>query len=463
MAQTAKTNFQREYVSGGQLAAGTLPVALPQASDASLPEFDYQTREQMLADPDVSAAVWMLKESVLADEVELSPAVAEKDSRHALAVEIKEFCARAVTNLQRPLEETLEDLFVGAFAHGHKVAEKTYRIPVAGPDAYKLTLKSLKVKPHKSVAFVVDPYSNVLGFVYARPGANQAPTGAAPDPASILPREKFAVLAFGVRDEDPRGRSRLRPAFNAWKLKQLTWPEYLRWLLQCAMAGLVGTTAENAEDEVLKNADGTPRQDADGNPVYITAQEAMVAALQQFRNGTAAAFPFGAKVEPLEVASEGDPFLKAINLYGEQITIALLYQALATREGEHQARASSETQMGVLDLLIYSLKRSLARLVRSDILRDLVRYNYGDEAAEDLTPLVSLGDSERRNWATDADAVQKLIATKELTPSQVLALLLAVGLNPPEPGEKTLREIEAEGAKEAAGQKPPQEKKGDQA
>lgn len=433
----------REYVAGGR-SSSTIPQALSNAADDVQREIGPEIYERMLRDPDVSAAIEVLKRGILADGVQILPAVNKKAPEFAQAKEISDFCGRAIEGLQRPIVETLE-MMLDAMAFGHKVAEVVYHVPVDGPDAYRMTLQAIKVKPRSSTAFVVDPYFNVLGFIYAAPGRSTAVGGSSlTDLSSVLPREKFLVLTVRPKDEDPRGQSMLRPAYNAWNLKQQTWPEYLRYLLQMAFPGLVGICSENASKEHRRNADGTLLTDGDGNAVEITPTEAMLDALLQFRNGTALGLPHGSDVKPIEVDSEGQPFINAFELFGAQITMAILLQALATRDAKHQTKASTGEQTNILDLLIWALKGAVARSLQADILRNLVRYNFGEDAARTLTPQAFLGDSARKDWSRDASAAATLINTSALVPSQVEALLTQLGLPEPEDGEEPIERANPE-------------------
>lgn len=117
-----------------------------------------------------------------------------------------------------------------------------------------------------------------------------------------------------------------------------------------------------------------------------------------------------------------------------QIVKGLLFQTLANSEGIHQARAASETHADILDLLIWWFKGLMAAMIRYDICKPLLKLNFGDEYAESYLPGVSLGDSERRHWAEDADKVAKLLP--HLTESQKTNLLVSIQIPEPLEGEE---------------------------
>lgn len=403
---------QVEYVSASWLWRGvrTLP---PQLDDITN-ELGIEIYERMMLDPQVAAIVNVLRASVLADGLTLAPAVDEDDPGHARAVEISDFCTSVLADMETPIMDALWDLLL-AIPMGVRIAEQVYRV-----DAGKLVLHRLKVKRRGAIAMVVDPYLNVVGVVGARPGQALPISFAASDvqhAPGLIDRRKFAILSFRPRDGDPRGTSALRTAYNAWWVKQQTWPEMLKYLAQFASPSLVGTTAEKAT-EVLDPVTGKK----------ISATAALLAALQDFRNGSALAVPYGTAIDTLQVSGGGEPFYRTIDLCDRQMVMGVLHQTLAILEGQHQARAASETHQDVLDTIVRQMRGWVARMVRTDILRPLVAYNYGDEAAKALTPLPSLGYTAQQDMAGMMTAVAQLARAGYIHPSQYAALDAQLGL-----------------------------------
>ncbi len=435
-------DMRKEYVAGGSIYSANTSRTLPQTFDDVARQYGPDTYECMLRDPDVSAGVWFLINSTLADGIQLGPAVNAKDKQFGKAVDIAELCERSLCNLQRPFRQVLEDMLEGALAFGHKVAEKNYQMATAGKDRYKLVFSSIKVKPRRSVQFVVDEFMNVLGFASHRIVNRQdaAAAAAVNGIGPILPREKFAVLTLRSRDEDPRGTSSLLPAVNSWNLKQLTLPEYFKFLCQYALASLIAVLPAGADDEEEFDDQGEPLFEDDGvTPKTISATDVLGNQLERFRGGTYLIVKHGTVIQPIEVPGEGEAFREALKLFGNEITRGILLQTQATRESEHGTKAEGVQKMSVLEMLVWWLKGVVADMIRRDILRPLVRYNFGDAAAEELLPTVSLGDSERHDWAVDASAAAKL--APYLTDSQWDALTTSIGIAPPEEGEERPRRI----------------------
>jgi hypothetical protein len=435
VSQTLSAKPTDEYVSaGGYVWLARFIKALPFYIDDTTRDFGDDLYERMMLDPQINASINVLKSAVLASGISVQPALDEEGDGSAfgsessrrrrpssLASEIADFCKRNLDNLARPLHDVLYEM-LDALALGNKAAEQVYYIPESGPDAGRLCLRALKIKPRRSLSFVVDVYFNVIGIIGLIPGQG-APVivetiiGEPSQVPNLLPRAKFAVFTNRAVDGDPRGTSLIRPAYSVWWLKMQVWAEYLKYLTQFAGPSLIGYTAQNAQTYV------DPVSGQTQNP-----EQVMLATLVQFRNGTAAVFPFGAKVEPLKMEGDGKAFLEAIDLFDRQITKAILYQTLATEEGEHMARAAGETHQDILGLQIRAIKASLIAMLVNDVLRPLVRYNFGDDAAQSMTPTVSLGETEHQDFASDAGAVALLNRAGFLHVSQYAGIDQMLGL-----------------------------------
>jgi hypothetical protein len=421
---TKQVDLRRNYVAASAYGLQRGGRRLPQYTEDTNLNACGNTYDHMACDPEVAAALLLLVYFILADGVQSSPAVGEKDERYALAIEINQHIERTVANLQRPLKETLEMIVKDALTHGNKVAEKIYEIPTTGLDAYKLVLSQIKVKPKGSTAFVVDEFMNLLGLVPSRSGYTPTLT----ESSNVIPPEKFIIATYRMKDEDPRGNSLFRPAVKAWNLKQLGWPEFLTYAMRCAVPGLVGTLSEKAKDKYTTASDGT--QEA------VSAIDELLGALMSFKNSTAIALDHGYELEALEVAGEGEFWERFFKIVNKEITKGILLQELGTSDSDHQTKSSTETQFGVIDVLVRAGKVWVEQIIYSQIFYPQIVYNYGDEIARELTPLASCGDSERRNWYVDAEAISKLINTNVLSDSQVQALLLQVGIAPREENER---------------------------
>ena len=423
--QPIKTDPTREYVWGGSYGwSNQMYRYLPQGLDDLERDFP-EIYDKMLLDAKVQASVSTLKLSTLGQGVKLtSRKQDETDPEYDLAQEIVEFCQRNLDRLTTPLPNLLYELMDG-MVFGHSIAEQVYEYPQTGPDKGKLCLKSIKVKPRRFLAFVVDEFYNVKGLTTTRQNYTvEDPTN--PMLGNLLARERFVIFAPFTRESDPRGKSILRSAYPAWWMKTQSWPEHIRYLAQFASPMLVGYTPEKARPFTGQvNAQGVP----------LTAEDAMVNSLISARNGAVMSFPFGTKVEAISVGNGGQAFMESSRMFDEQISMAILLQTLATGEGIHQSRAASQTHKDVLNMLIGWLADTVAGVVEFDILRWLIAYNYSEELADRLRPKASLRSTATEDLPSTAAAVAGLWSAGYLDESQVSGTDALLGLdkrtNPP--------------------------------
>lgn len=73
--------------------------------------------------------------------------------------------------------------------------------------------------------------------------------------------------------------------------------------------------------------------------------------------------------------------------------------------------------MDTLENLIWDIKKTLADMVTYQLLRPLIKYNFGSKYLK-FMPVVSLGDTERRNFSLDGATVATLYAAGYLSEDQ---------------------------------------------
>lgn len=417
---------KKQYLAGGNYGLDVNTI-LTRSSDKLRRTKGDNIIDEMLCDPEIKKCDTIIKIAVLNDGITFSPAVhkpspiaplapGEKEApeqiaerltrttdlaRFEKAKQYADFATRAIKNLDTPIRTVMENM-LDAVTYGNKVAEQTYREefdPIFGKTV--LTLDSIRVKPRNTTRFVVDKFNKLLGFqaIITQNGESKS---------VILPREKFLVLTFRGKDGDPRGESILQSVYNAWYLKMQLWPEYLRWLLQCAIPSLVGYTAplepgqtpnvlrDSATNEIIK--------DSNGNPIYESDVNSLLSSLVQLRNASAIALPHGASVTPIANSVSGDPFKGMRDVLNEEIEMGMILQTLASSEGRFMSRAASQSHMSILDLFVFFIKGLVIDMLEKDLLKPLMKLNFADFDNE-LLPIISMGDSERRDWATDVIAI----------------------------------------------------------
>src|SRR5262245_14849722 len=405
--------------------------ALPHPFDDLTEDWGVDIYAEMLLDPQVESCITILKASILEDGLQLAPAIQDQEDRqYQQAVEIRDQAVRMLERLTTPLDDVLWSM-LDALSFGNKVAEIVSELQdVDGKQFAQIV--AIKPKPREVILFVVDAYLNLLGFLGAKPGQATPAIGGGmllfPESTVILPRDKFAVLTIRPVDGDPRGTSLLRAAYEPWWRKRQLDPEHLKYLSQFAVPSLWATPPDDdpatAETDDLGNPD--PAADPDEEP--LTPADELLALLLAFRNATALVVAPGTEIHTIEMQGDGEPFLKATGRCDQQITKAILTQSLATEAGEHQARAASETHQDVLDTLVRQLKRAVVRMMSEDVLRPWVERNYGAPSADLLTPILTLGTTERADQPQMMTAVAGLMRANYFHPSQMPAVDELLGL-----------------------------------
>lgn len=431
-----KVDVTREYVAGGRLwwypdTARRLPWSIDDISA----DFGDDIYERMLHDPQVKACGQILKKSIIEDGVYLRPAVDDADDPdYEQAKSISEHLQRQLDEQEVSLDDALNNMLDAAF-YGNKVAEVKWEFGKGPKGMHNRVLNpvALKVKPREATSFVVDAYMNIVGLYATSPtssvGTVSGSTIIKPDDPNLLPRTKFAVLTWEPRDGDPRGTSVLRSAYDPWWRKRQIIVEYMRYMTQFAGPSVIGYTAESAS----LGAQADPLGNVVTDPVTgqmvpaLTPEEQMLSTLLAWRNGLAAAFPYGSKVEVVQPAGDGSAFLKGLLQADQQITKAILTQELATEQGEHQTRAAATVHQDVLATIVRQGKKSVQRMIFMDVLRRWVIMNIGDDALH-LTPFVSLGTTEEEDKSPKMNAVAALQRSGYLDMSQYPGIDEILGL-----------------------------------
>lgn len=428
------SRLRREYVSGGRLAwlglNGTKTErVLPWAIDDISASFGDDIYERMLRDPQIAACIQVYKSSIIEEGASLSSPIDDPDDPNVeVARELNKAAIAMFDNLETPLDQVMDNM-LDAAAFGNKVAELIWDFQRIDGDL-RLNLTAIKPKPRLVTAFVVDAYMNLLGLLGQQPDKPFSPLpGTAYLPSSqyaeseILPLEKFIVVTFRPHDNDPRGTSILRPAYKPWTVKQQIYPEYIKYLAQFAGPSLIGYTAEDSEQ--FPTTDPLSNPDADQTQ-SLTPEEEMAGALEDFHNSTVAVFPYGAKVEPIQMQGDGRAFLNGFAHCDHQIVTAILTQTMATQESEHMARAAAQVHQDVLDTLIRQGKKIIIRMLQT-ILRRWIRYNWG-EFLLPYCPVVTLGSAEQRQIPSLMASVSQLSGTGYFAPEQMPGIDRMLGL-----------------------------------
>lgn len=466
-------------------------------------ELSMSTYDRMGNDPTIAKDIMILISNVLSDDLQMAPGATEaevSEKEHEIFVYVQEFCERIIKGLQ-PVDSfrsTLEQLFRNGLTYGHGLGEieweyrtdrptekppkeKPTKTAVASlrgwvtsmfgtskpsmaekePDVTqnkavlqnkqttRLLPKSIKVKPRGAARFVVDDYMNVIGFVpKSRPlkGGN----GIKLKWNEVIDPRKFCVLTLKKKNEDPRGSSVLRPAYNWYNLKVQLPAEMLRFILEEIVPKGVATLPPNPGQPVPKINPETQEVEVDenGHPIMVTQAASFIQVIEGFRGGAHAVIPNEAKLEPyrkgLTGSNDANLFKNILKLLDDQMENSILCQTMAQSEGENQGRSASEQVAQILYVLQFWYRLHIVQFIKSQILAPAITINLGEWALQYL-PQISLGDFSRRDWMLELEAYADAYFKGLLDDTQRPEIMHL--LNLPKPG-KSRQELQLEqGAK----------------
>lgn len=380
-------------------------------------QFGVELYDKMMTDSEVAASVGVLVNAVSASPANITPAVTDDDSEYEIAAEATEFVAYCFDTMDTPLQEVIEQLGDGLW-QGSALARIVYRkienqkiiskFPNLGKKGYPfiLGLRDIRKKPLCSYTLVADSMNSVVGAMpVMRNGITYPFASIVPiqegnnDIQHLVPRKDIVLFTWNPTENDPRGRSILRPAYSPWWAKTQAWYDWMQYLQQYAKPSIWGTPPDGAQ----------PECDENGNT--ITPVESLLAGLQNLQNRYAAAFAHGTEVHKLEMVNGGHAFAEMVMHCNREIIRSILNQHLATGESEHSSRAQSETHQDTLSLKIMNIKNKMANRLRNDVARRLVELNYGEEYVH-LTPNIDLGLGD--GFPISLDSITKLVNTDSL-------------------------------------------------
>lgn len=409
MPQAAKKLKERE-VSGEFVVGGRAFFNYSQnnaSPDRAERRLTQEFIERLRLDAEIESDVSLLFDAALADGIKAVPAVTKEDEpEYAEAAEIAKFVSMAV-EMPRPLELIVRDMAKSGFYNGVKVAEIVLKYQQDARIDGKLVLDRINPKPNTATAFVTDKYFNVIGLVGAKREGHPVVAPSSLTDEEIIPRDKFLIIQFELEDNDPRAVSQIRAAVEAHCDKKLTREQWKEWRRTSAIPKKVGVTPEKSPEVQVRDANGAIVTE-NGRPKTITAEKALMTAIEGLANNSALAVPFGTSVQQLEVdAKGGEAFVAHFKSCNGEIRKVILGDSLVTGEADKDARAARESSKDVSDIKKQAVRAVLANAIKRDVFRLLTVLNYGEDKAH-LTPNCFLGDTEATDWAGDISAAAKV-------------------------------------------------------
>lgn len=419
-------NAYRELLSGTRYQPYLdLKRSLPRYSDDVERDFGLDIYQQMMNDAAVNAGVFTLWDFIDDGEPNVVPAVsarlAASDDERRLAKRAQEVCdvvRFAIADCEETFHDSVMQLGQGAMVSGARLAENVFEEKLRTWQGNRVRcLRSLDIKERDTYRYIIDRNGRTLAIQAIIPNVGLALIeGIVGDPAAFpntVSPEKFCMVRMPGPKRDPRGRSLLRPAYNAWWLKRQTWPQLLKWLSQWASPSLLAFLDKDA----VSSEDGTP------------PEEIVVQILEKVQSGSVGALRGGMNAMLLQASGEGGQFWSSLDGYDRQIFTAIVGQGRTNKEAEHGSKADSSAGMAIVERRAKRIREIVARAVRAQVFRLIVRINCGEEDAALFTPRYQFSSESATNWSEEATATAALL--KEVTdPLQRNELLERLGLTP---------------------------------
>ena len=431
----------REFVAGGGDQASALAAirkVLPKYIDDLTRDFGAELYERMATDDAVNNAVDTMALSVIAEGVGLEARVAmptetsTADPETAeIAAEYEAFVARCFETASPSIDEAAYELTWDSIVNGHGDAEIVLG-EGEGEDVGLLDLEGLRPKSWKLFGLVVDAKGHLVALDPGTEGTEEAKLLPLEAGKRLIPRYKFVHFAPRRRAGRPQGLSFLRPAYDAWFLKTSVLPEYFKFLRQFASPGIIGKTPPpGVAPDFVPDTDEQGRllTGTDGNPVLITAEQALLRALLAWQNAVAIAVKGGTEIDFLQSDGDGKAFLAGFDYCDRRIQRAILGTDGLSMGSTNDSLGAKEVGQDVAGLRIAYLKGRLGAVLTRELSELLIEVNFGKEARA-LAPRVVLTRAEQQDWAREAEVIGNLFAKGYLHKSQQQALDARLGLPP---------------------------------
>lgn len=301
---------------------------------------DYSTYEDMLKDDQVSIALKLKKDLVLASGFDI---VCDYDDEYNQQIK-KELEAALCEDPEYSIEESLQEILT-AYEFGFSLSEKSFKYKEDG----KLTLRFIKTRHPSTWLIHTDVYGNVEKFEQ-RGESNSL----------YVPKEALIHYINENRFQNPYGISDLRSAYAAWFIKNQIIKYYAIFMEKAASPTPIAKYNKDAPQSAVDD---------------------IFNAIKKFQTKTALAIPKDIEVEFLESSNNGDVFQKAINIFNMFIGRSLFIPDLLGFQGGETSGGSyslGKEQLNVLFKHINRRRQFLEKAINKEIIKPLIVHNYGN-------------------------------------------------------------------------------------
>jgi len=300
----------------------------------------YDTYQDMYNDDQCYVCIQLKKDLVLGGGFEF---VVKDEKDDVIKEELDKFF---MEDMSVPFVEQLEGI-LSSYENGVSFTEKQFM----KDDKGRLRLKCLKTRYPDSFLVDTDVYGNINEYIQRGfEGQN-------------VKIQKHAIIhdINNNRYDNPYGRSDFRAAYNAWFGKMHIFRYYLTFIEKHGTPIAIGRY--------------------DHKKAEATAVTALFDSLKQLQNSTALVMPKEIEAELLEAKSDGEAFIKGINLLNTFIGRALLIPDLMGFTGGETSGGSFSLGKSQMDIFFKHINRRRERLeavVNNHIIKPIVMFNHGD-------------------------------------------------------------------------------------
>lgn len=263
------------------------------------------------------------------------------------------------------IDQSFEEMLV-AYEIGFSLTEKVWKKREDG----SMTIKSLKTRHPSTWLLHTDKHGNVEKY------EQRTSDG----PKAIKPTSLIHYIN-NSRYQNPYGKSDLRAAYDAWFIKREIIKYYAIFLEKAA-----------SPMPYAKYPANTP-------PEQITA---LFNVVKKFQTKTAMVVPKDVEIQFLESKSNGEAYVKAINIFNMFIGRALFIPDLLGFQGAETSGGSyslGKDQMAVLFKHIHKRRTRFEKLINIHLVKPFVLYNYGDVDKYPKFRLKEISDERASEYA----------------------------------------------------------------
>jgi SPP1 gp7 family putative phage head morphogenesis protein len=322
---------------------------------------DYRIYEEMRRDDQASVCMSLKRDLVVGAGWSI---VSEDEGDQEIADDIYQ---RLEEDPDCAFDDMLEQLIDNSYSYGFALAEKIFKFR----DDNSLTFRDLKTRHPNSWLIHTDEHGNVSR--YEQRGISKT--------ISVNPKSLIHYINNPMW-QNPYGTPDLRNAYEAWIVKR----HLVRYF---------SIFAEKYASPVpiAKYDKGTPSD-------KVTE---IFNIIKKFMQKTAMAIPKEIEIDFLESKSNGEAYIKGINLMNMFIGRALVIPDLLGFSGSESQTGGSQAlgreQMNVFMQHIKRRRRTLERVVNKHIIQPLIVWNFGNVTTYPKFQLLPISDDDAQNYA----------------------------------------------------------------